>query len=227
MSKAEAEAILGLSGIYDRRQFIAAYRSRVKLCHPDAGGSDEAMSEVNLAKEYLEFYFEDDKDCVIECSNPSESEEHDAEAPPKDEEASAQWRKDESFASAAHGAQEHFEKDSPFTSGEYASKPQHEWAEEGGSTERPKDAHAEGIPNREDLQNPSAPRSRLRRFIARHQTGLGWLFVYIVYRLSVGFASVGFNAGAFGLSVAFAIEIAAIVAAIVFRKRFIKALIGE
>lgn len=71
----------------------------------------------------------------------------------------------------------------------------------------------------------SMRRGPVGRFIERHQKGLGWLFVFLVYRVSVTITSDGFESGALGIPVVFAIEIAATVVAIIFRKKVIGVLI--
>lgn len=51
------------------------------------------------------------------------------------------------------------------------------------------------------------------------------MFVFLVYRVSVTITSDGFESGALGIPVVFAIGIAATVVAIIFRKKVIGALI--
>lgn len=88
-------------------------------------------------------------------------------------------------------------------------------------------AHVEYVPTMEDIGVPPVRRSTLQRFVACHQTGLGWLFVLVVYQLSVALASWGCESGAFGLSSAVVVEVVAASMAIIFRKRLVKSLIGE
>jgi len=46
-------AVLGLKRSATIDQIKAAYRSKARECHPDHGGSDEAMGRINEAYEYL------------------------------------------------------------------------------------------------------------------------------------------------------------------------------
>lgn len=135
MSRCYAEEILGLTGAYDYKQFIAAYRSKVKMCHPDVGGTDEEMALVNEAKEYLETYFLDDENVVVECSpqsdfgNQGESASHDDDASNGSSWSKADW--DNFWAAAEEGLfSDDASNDAPFTDCEYTSKPQAQWAQE-------------------------------------------------------------------------------------------------
>lgn len=134
MSKAEAEAILGLRKAYSYKQFIAAYRSKVKMCHPDVGGTDEEMALVNEAKEYLETYFLDDENVVIECSpqsdsgNQGESASHDGDASAESSWSKADW--DNFWAAAEEDLfSDDAGNDAPFTDCEYTIKSQSKWTE--------------------------------------------------------------------------------------------------
>lgn len=68
MNKAQAEQIIGLTGAYSRKDLTSLYRKKVKECHPDVGGSDEAMAQVNIAYDYLTDFFIENVDAVIACS---------------------------------------------------------------------------------------------------------------------------------------------------------------
>lgn len=135
LTKSQAEKILGLSGSYDYKQFIRAYRVAVKLHHPDVGGTDEEMALVNEAKEYLETYFLDDENVVVECSpqsdfgNQGESASHDDDASNGSSWSKADW--DNFWAAAEEGLfSDDASNDAPFTDCEYTSKPQAQWAQE-------------------------------------------------------------------------------------------------
>lgn len=68
MTKYKAEQVLGLAGTYDIKSLSRAYRKAVKENHPDMGGSEEKMIEVNAAKEYLDTYFDTDESATVTCS---------------------------------------------------------------------------------------------------------------------------------------------------------------
>lgn len=68
MTKYKAERILLLMGTYDFETLNRAYRARVSLCHPDAGGSADDMIEINAAKAYLDTYFSEDRQARVQCS---------------------------------------------------------------------------------------------------------------------------------------------------------------
>lgn len=73
MTKYKAEKVLELSGSYTFKDLTSAYRKAVKANHPDMGGSEEKMIEVNAAKSYLDGFFSDDKNATVTCSSTDTS----------------------------------------------------------------------------------------------------------------------------------------------------------
>lgn len=69
MDKSQAEQILGLKGAYTQKDLARAYRKKVKLCHPDVGGTDDEMARVNLAEEYLYNLFEKNGAAILTCES--------------------------------------------------------------------------------------------------------------------------------------------------------------
>lgn len=139
MTKYKAEQVLGLSGSYDFKVYTKAYRAAVKKNHPDMGGSPEKMIEVNAAKEYLATYFEDDKSAVITCSvsdsfasTTTSSTASTSSSEPKSGSNHSNRNPADDFMDAVKEAckSNGGVNDAPFTSCEYTSKPQCEWADE-------------------------------------------------------------------------------------------------
>ena len=79
MTKPRAEKLLNLSGSYTYKELNKAYRKEVLKNHPDAGGTEEAMINVNAAKKYLDSFFADDKNATIICSAVDTASESDVE----------------------------------------------------------------------------------------------------------------------------------------------------
>ena len=69
MTKYEAEQVLGLKGAYSYKDTVKAYREKVKVCHPDVGGSAEDMVKVNKAKDYMDKLFAGNKNAVMNCDS--------------------------------------------------------------------------------------------------------------------------------------------------------------
>ena len=53
MNRLHAHQVLDVAPGASRAQIQAAYRRAVTRCHPDRGGTDEAMAEVNAARQLL------------------------------------------------------------------------------------------------------------------------------------------------------------------------------
>lgn len=127
MTKYKAEQLLGLTGSYDFKAYTKAYRAAVKENHPDMGGSEDKMIEINAAKEYLATYFEDDKDAVITCSKSDTasagSTSHASANATSNHSAYNDFAADVRNQYASNGS----ENDAPFTTFNYTSKPQGTW----------------------------------------------------------------------------------------------------
>lgn len=120
MTKYKAEQLLGLEGTYDYKAFSKAYRSAVKVNHPDMGGDADKMIEINAAKKYLECFF-DDKNATVTCSTSEFGVDNKA--------ADDAYRTAQDVADIFNDMYEDdgYEKDVPFYEGsDYAKKPQNE-----------------------------------------------------------------------------------------------------
>lgn len=66
MNKKEAMYLLEISGEFTKKDLRKAYSKAVKRNHPDLGGSNIKMSQINLAYEYLQYFsLEDSNDTYI------------------------------------------------------------------------------------------------------------------------------------------------------------------
>lgn len=80
MNKSEAERILGLSRVYMYKDVVKAYRTKIKAAHPDVGGSIEAATQLNAAKEFMDELFAGDKTVVFSAESNKSCKESKYEA---------------------------------------------------------------------------------------------------------------------------------------------------
>lgn len=135
MTKQRAEEVLELTGAtYSINDLNAAYREKVRSAHPDAGGTQSDMVEVNAAKEYLASLFKDDKNMrVTPSAMGGEAPISESVPEPTPEERA----KAAEAAAAIHDifsdiyANNGSENDAAFyDGGDYTRKPQGEWSED-------------------------------------------------------------------------------------------------
>lgn len=125
MTKYKAEKLLGLTGTYDYKAFTKAYRDAVKINHPDMGGSEDKMVDINAAKAYLETYFED-KSAAVTCSTTDFASDDTVSTENKVSTENADAVQD--FVNAVYESM--WKKDAPFYEGDdYTKKPQSEWSD--------------------------------------------------------------------------------------------------
>lgn len=67
ITKYRAEQLFGFSGSYTLSDVKKTYRKLVKKAHPDAGGSEEQMIELNQAYEFMEALFNGDTSMIVTC----------------------------------------------------------------------------------------------------------------------------------------------------------------
>lgn len=67
MTKYRAEHILKLTNAYMLSDVKKAYRDLVKVCHPDMGGNQDEMIELNRAYEYMLAMFNGNKNATYSC----------------------------------------------------------------------------------------------------------------------------------------------------------------
>ena len=124
MTKYKAEQILELKGGYFKETVIKRYREKAVTAHPDAGGTEEAMIELNQAKDYLVSLFTEER-TYVECSTEETVDQSDFDQ-------SAVWEavsEMRDFVRKCY-AENGSENDAPFSDCEYTSKPQAEWTDE-------------------------------------------------------------------------------------------------
>lgn len=91
MNKREAEQVLGLSRAYMYKDVTKAYRTKIKIAHPDAGGSTEEAARLNAAKEFMDALFANDKNAVFSVEAAVTREEPTHEGSTHEETASGVW----------------------------------------------------------------------------------------------------------------------------------------
>lgn len=91
MNKREAEQVLGLSRAYMYKDVTKAYRTKIKIAHPDAGGSTEEAARLNAAKEFMDALFANDKNAVFSVEAAATREEPTHEGSTHEETASGVW----------------------------------------------------------------------------------------------------------------------------------------
>lgn len=68
-----------------------AYRTKIKIAHPDAGGSTEEAARLNAAKEFMDALFANDKNAVFSVEAAVTREEPTHEGSTHEETASGVW----------------------------------------------------------------------------------------------------------------------------------------
>ena len=130
MTKYQAEQILGLSGTYTFEELNKAYRTKVTECHPDVGGSQDEMINVNLAKNYLSTYFDGDKSAKVTCSTTDTAGPNSTTTDEK-RSKTAQVYSDLDDMIRDIMSDNGSENDAPFyEGGDYTKKPQSDWTKE-------------------------------------------------------------------------------------------------